>query len=188
MQITNWETGVSAFTEDVNMNAQEGPNSSSGRVKGASSTLITLGTDVNANGSSRTYFAWAFAEVPGFSRFGTFTGTGSTGEESPMCWCGFMPDMVVMFPVSTGDHKEIRDGFRGNLFNPIDHSWQWNSSNAASTNTGHNVLDLTANGFKMRSDSSGHNSNDATYVFFAFAKRPFGGGNVAPGPAQAQWT
>ena len=105
-----------------------------------------------------------------------------------MCWCGFMPEMVILFPVSTGDHKEIRDGFRGNLFNPIDHSWAWNSSDAASTNTGHNVMDLTANGFKFRSSSSGHNSNDVTYIFAAFAKRPFGGGNVAPGPAQAQWT
>ena len=188
MQMTNWETGVSAFTEDVNMNAGDAPNAQTNRVKAASSTLLTLGTDVNVNGSGRTYFAWVFREISGFSRFGTFTGTGNTEESSPMCWCGFMPEMVILFPVSTGDNKEIRDGFRGNLFNPIDHSWALNSSDAASTNTGHNVMDLTANGFKMRSSSSGHNSNDVTYVFAAFAKRPFGGGNVAPGPAQAQWT
>jgi len=32
---------------------------------------------------------------------------------------------------------------------------------------------MLSNGFKIRSNDAGHNSNDESYVFIAFAENPF---------------
>ena len=93
-QVSNWETGVTAFTEDLKINAAEVANSSSNRVKGGSSTTFTLGTDPNVNGSGNTYLAYVWNEVAGFSKFATYTSNGST--DGPFVYCGFRPAVVFI--------------------------------------------------------------------------------------------
>jgi tRNA nucleotidyltransferase (CCA-adding enzyme) len=47
------------------------------------------------------------------------------------------------------------------------------------------AIDVTANGFKIRNNTTNmNNSGSDTYIFAAFAEHPFGGSNVAPSPAR----
>ena len=69
---SNWETGISVYSEKWKLQDSEVAESSANHVTGASSTTFTLGTNVNVNGSSRTYVAYSFVEVVGFSKFGTY--------------------------------------------------------------------------------------------------------------------
>ena len=46
-----------------------------------------------------------------------------------------------------------------------------------------NSMDFLANGFKLRTSGNGHNTDDATYAYAAFAESPFVTSNGAPGVA-----
>jgi hypothetical protein len=65
-----------------------------GKVEGGSSTVITLGTDPAVNGSGITYTSFVFAEVEGFSKFGSFK--GNQNANGPFAYCGFLPEFVLI--------------------------------------------------------------------------------------------
>ena len=44
-------------------------------------------------------------------------------------------------------------------------------------------MDFLSKGFKLRTSGNGHNTNDVTYVYAAFAESPFVTSNGVPGVA-----
>jgi hypothetical protein len=177
-QVSNWETGVTAFTEDLKLNVAEAANSSSTRVKGGSSTTFTLGTDVNVNGSGRTYLAYCFNEIEGFSKFGTYTGNGSS--DGAFVYCGFRPALVILRRTNAAENWVMVDSAR-NEYNVANLRLYADTTNADITSTTHDFL---SNGFKLRASDGGVNASGNPYVFMAFAEHPFGGDGVAPVPAR----
>ena len=176
---SNWETGVSVYSEKLKLSDDEGPESSTNHVTAASSTTFTLGTDTNVNGSSRTYAAYSFVEVVGFSKFGTYTGHGET--DGTYAFCGFTPEMVMMKFDGDGEDWVIFDRAR-DTYNPATKYIYPNDSAAEATDSDI-VIDFLSNGFKTRGTDKRINGNDGIYVFAAFAKHPFGGDGVAASPA-----
>jgi hypothetical protein len=177
-QVSNWETGVTAFTEDLKLNTAEAANSSSSRVKGGSSTTFTLGTDVNVNGSGRTYLAYCFNEIEGFSKFGTYTGNGSS--DGIFAYCGFRPALVILRRTNAAENWVMVDSAR-NPYNVANLRLYADTTNADITSTTHDFL---SNGFKLRASDGGVNASGNPYVFMAFAENPFGGNGVAPATAR----
>ena len=57
-------------------------------------SLINLGTDPDINQSGQTYVAYCFAEVQGFSRFGTYTSNGNA--DGSFIYTGFKPAWVMV--------------------------------------------------------------------------------------------
>jgi hypothetical protein len=173
---SNWQTGVSVYSEKWKLQDNDPAESSSGHVTGASSTTFTLGTDVNVNGSSRTYAAYAFVEVIGFSKFGTYTGEGET--DGPYAFCGFSPEMVMIKADDSGEDWVIFDRAR-DTYNPAT-KYIYPNTDAAEATDSTIVIDFLSNGFKPRGTDDRINKNDGIFVFAAFAKHPFGGSGVAP--------
>lgn len=135
--------------------------------QGSSSTTFTVGNDnyINANGDS--YIAYLFAEVAGFSRFGSYTGNGSA--DGPFVHCGFRPRWVMVKRTdSTGDWY-IWDTARDTI-NPAVAELLANST---ATEAGTADLDPLSNGFKLRATTAGFNASGGTYIFAAFAEFPF---------------
>jgi hypothetical protein len=68
-----------------------------GGVSSASSSTFTVtagSTDIrNVNKTGDNYIAYCFAEVEGFSKFGSYTGNGSA--DGPFIYCGFRPKWVL---------------------------------------------------------------------------------------------
>jgi hypothetical protein len=75
------------------------------------SSVFTVGNGTGVNNSSDTYIAYCFAEVEGYSKFGSYTGNGST--DGPFVYCGFRPAWVMVKRTdSTGEwgiHDAARD-------------------------------------------------------------------------------
>lgn len=134
-----------------------------------SSTVVKVGNS-EVNGNTNNHVAYCFAEVAGFSAFGSYTGNGST--DGPFVFCGFRP-RYVMIKVSSGttDSWIILDSVR-NTYNVTNSSLFAEASAAESTGSGGNV-DFLSNGFKLRTADSGRNGNTFTYIFAAFAENPF---------------
>lgn len=134
------------------------------------STVFSLGSENKANGSGQLHVGYLFAEVPGFSDFGSYTGNGST--DGPFIYTGFKPAFVLVKQSSTsGNGWQMVDAVRA-PYNPNTVRLHANDNTVESESTNHN-LDILSNGFKLRTSSGHFNANAATYVYAAFAEAPF---------------
>lgn len=133
------------------------------------SGLINLGTSAATNTSTATYVAYCFAEVPGFSKIGSYIGNGST--DGPFVWCGFRPRFIlVKMSSSTGDWR-IFDTAR-NTYNVTNSVLFPNLTDAEVTSSLVDI-DVVSNGFKLRNSLSTLNATSGTYIFLAIAEQPF---------------
>ena len=125
------------------------------------------GNNTNRNGDR--YIAYCWAEIPGYSKFGSYTGNGST--DGQYVHLGFRPAWVVVKRYDgSGQGWNIFDNKR-NTFNLVDEFLIANSSNAEATGSALN-LDFLSNGFKFRGTDGGSNTSGSDYIYMAFAEQP----------------
>ena len=128
---------------------------------------------VNASGS--TYIAYCFAEKQGYSKFGSYTGNGST--DGTFVYTGFKPAFVITKASSTAQSWQMSDNKR-DTFNAVDHRLQPNESSAEATSL--EWIDFCSNGFKLRNNDVAWNGSGQTYIYMAFASAPLVGSNNVP--------
>jgi hypothetical protein len=132
-------------------------------------TVFSIGTDNSFNSSAATYVAYCFAEIAGFSKFGSYTGNGST--DGTFVYTGFRPKFILIKATGSTQDWYIEDTSR-DIYNAAGLDLRPNTSGAETNDTP--VMDILSNGFKMRNSSyTGFNSNGATYIYMAFAENPF---------------
>jgi hypothetical protein len=170
--IENWPVWHKSFSaESYFMRLDSTSNIISGltnRWTAFSSTTITLGNNSETNGSGYTYVAYLWSEVAGFSKFGSYTGNGSS--DGPFVHCGFRPRWVLIKRTDSANNWFVLDTSR-NTYNLTNNQLLPNSSAAESTNTDCNV-DVLSNGFKLRTALDASNGSGGTYIFAAFAESP----------------
>jgi hypothetical protein len=140
---------------------------------GTSPTSTTFLLDTGASGSNTVnesgdrYVAYCFAEIPGYSKIGSYVGNGSADGVNIVC--GFKP-RFVMIKKATGAANDwvIYDTVRL-TYNPADPYLVPNSSQAESSGAGYYALDITSNGFKVRAANNFINTSTETYIFYAIA-------------------
>lgn len=134
------------------------------------SSVFSVGTsgDVNANGS--TYVAYLFAEVAGFSKFGSYTGNGAA--DGPFVFCGFRPRWIMMKSSSAVNNWTIYDTVRD--ANNVGASVLYPNTSGAEPGAATALdIDILSNGFKWREAGGQGNDNGQTYIFAAYAENPF---------------
>ena len=117
-----------------------------------------------------SYIAYCFAEVEGFSKFGSYTGNGSA--DGPFIYTGFRPAWI-MFKCATQafNHWYIHDAKR-NTYNLADRRLYPSDAGPEGSGGGYGV-DINSNGYKIRNTDSGWNGSGQTYIYMAFAEMPF---------------
>jgi hypothetical protein len=124
-----------------------------------------------SNGQTAVAYLWA--EVAGFSKFGSYAGNGNI--DGPFVYCGFKPRFVMVKRIDTSEVWAIIDTAR-DTYNVSNKRLLPNSS--AGENTGDPIcMDVLSNGFKLRSTDTTSNALGSTYIFMAFAEKPFGNAN-----------
>ena len=138
------------------------------------STVFTLSNDGDVNASSGTYIAYFFSEVAGYSKFGKYTGNGtSSGISGPFVFTGFRPAWLMLKRADSADHWIIKDSKRNNT-NDVFRNLGADIANAEFGSSGNvQSADFLSNGFKLRGTDSAVNANSGTYIYFAFAESPF---------------
>jgi hypothetical protein len=127
---------------------------------------IIAGYDVNV--SSATYVAYCFAEVAGYSKFGSYTGNGSA--DGAFVFTGFRPAFVMVKRTTGAFDWWMMDATRSPA-NAVRARLYANDSAAESSND--DRLDLLSNGFKFRNNDGGYNASGEPYIYMAFASNPF---------------
>jgi hypothetical protein len=136
------------------------------------STVFSLGTASDGNVSARTYVAYCFSQIAGFSAFGSYTGNGSA--DGPFVYLGFRPKFVMIKITSAVGDWCTLDSAR-DTYNAEAAFLYPNLSVAEQVNA---AVDFTANGFKQRNAFANLNTSAATYIYMAFCENPFASSNA----------
>ncbi len=132
------------------------------------SSVFSVGTHIYTNTNTDNYIAYCFAEVAGFSKFGSYTGNGST--DGPFVWCGFRPRFIMIKDTTGSGHDWFTLDTARDTYNAMSGRLFPNSSGAESPTA---VIDATSNGFKLRATDLNINASSNIMVFAAFAESPF---------------
>ena len=131
------------------------------------STVFSIGTNSGVNTSGGTIIAYCFAEVKGFSKFGSYTGNGSA--DGTFVYTGFKPAFVMLKRTNDTAHWQMQDSKRIG-FNPENERLYASDSAAEQTI---NFIDLLSNGFKCITTDAGANGSGDNFIYMAFAENPF---------------
>jgi len=161
----NLDSGKTLFLE-----ATDAQTTDAARTDLTSSTLFTLTNDsAGINASSNNYIAYCFAEIQGYSKFGSYT--GNANADGPFVYTGFKPAWLLIKETSGTEDWRLYDNKRS-PFNVMDDQLFPNSNSSEATSSSYD-LDFLSNGFKLRSSHGGYNTSGDTYIYIAFAESPF---------------
>jgi len=173
----SWQVWGEGYTR-LSLNNPDGDLASYGMTRGAST--VTLPNGINDwNGSGSDYIMYCWSEVKAFSKFGQYTGNGSTN--GTFVYTGFKTAWVMVKRInSTGSWRmwdNKREGYNG------DNAFVYANSSSTEEADG-TVIDLLSNGFKFRNSSGDNNASGSTYIYMAFAENPFVTSTGIPGLAR----
>jgi hypothetical protein len=132
-------------------------------------SVITVGSKPGTNNDGSGFICYAWHDVQGFSKFGSYTGNGIIN--GPVIYTGFKPAWIMIKCTSQTEPWFIVDTKRSTT-NPTNEALVPNDSSTENTTAGYNI-DILSYGFKCRGDSGQQNEDGGNYIYMAFAEHPF---------------
>jgi hypothetical protein len=153
----------------LNLNSTGAAGSTYWNNTAPTSTVFSLDSNANYNSNTDTFVAYCFAEVAGYSAFGSYTGNGSA--DGPFVYLGFRPRWVMVKNTtnSAGATNWVMQDSSRNGFNPNKTIY----ANASSAEDSSAYFDILSNGFKVRDTFRDANTSGDTYIYACFAENPF---------------
>tara|TARA_R100000081_G_scaffold91679_1_gene70412 strand:+ start:55 stop:2538 length:2484 start_codon:yes stop_codon:yes gene_type:complete len=134
------------------------------------STLIHLKENSNrVQNSGRTYIAYCWHSVPGFSK--ALYWDGNDNDDGTFIPMDFRPAWFIFKRDNGTANWYIYDSLRGSV-NPLNANIEPNTNDAENTLSGAKV-DFLSNGIKIRGTDGDINGDGGDYIGFAFAEKPF---------------
>ena len=148
-------------------------------------SVFTLGADANINDDGVACIGFIFAEVEGYSKFGSYTANGLA--DGTFVNLGFRPAFVMLKNTSNNTNggnwvmmDDTRLGDDVGAINPILSHIKANDNDAEFDSASYPMADFLSNGFKLRLGGTGsglarnvNNADGNIYIFMAFASSPF---------------
>jgi len=135
------------------------------------SQVFYIGTDGGTNGNNNNIIAYCFADVQGYSKFGSYKGNNNTN--GTFINTGFSPAFIMVKKTSGTGGWQVRDNKRTAYGNETKNLLYANATSTEQTTDG---FDFLSNGFKWRNQASDCNGN-GDYIYMAFAEAPLVGTN-----------
>ena len=129
-----------------------------------SSVFTSTGSWLGGDGNKIIAYCWT--EIPGYSKFGTYTGNAST--DGTYVHLGFRPALVIFKSTSATENWQMKDNKRAG-YNEQNHTLFPNNENTEYTTA---QMDFLSNGFKLRNSGGGSNGSGETLVYMAWAEEP----------------
>ncbi len=177
---TAWNWGV--YHKDIgagnvlHLNNTEALSSSATAFNSTDPTtnVFSVGSWGGTNYSGDNIIAYCFAEKPGYSKFGSYTGNGNA--DGSFIYTGFKPAFVITKRTDGTGNWLMYDNKRIG-YNPSNYFLFPHLTNAEDTSNSE-WLDLYSNGFKTRVTSTTVNGSGNSYIFMAFGQSLVGSNNV----------
>ena len=163
-------TGFGTRTIFLNETSAESAASSHWNNTAPTSSVFTVGNSGGVNQNTKDYIAYCFADVEGFSKFGSYEGTNNA--DGPFIYLGFRPKFFLLKNVDSALNWIIFDDER-DPYNVVGKRIFPNLANAESAVPSNSAMDFLSNGVKIKV-AGGYDINDTgTYIYMAFAENPF---------------
>ena len=164
-------TSVTGKDKYLVLSGSNAEQSASGVWGSSAPTSTVFGIENSSTGGNvhGDIVAYCWSEVSGFSKFGSYTGTGAAGVSVTT---GFKPRWVLIKETSQAQHWFIYDTSRGET------NILWASSSASESQIGsgdgstQNAIQIDSDGFTIPHTLSGTNRNGSTYFYAAFGDLP----------------
>jgi hypothetical protein len=135
----------------------------------------------SSTASYRSFVAYCFKGIQGYSKFGRYLGTGNANGS--FIYTGFKPRWVMVKETGTANSWWMFDTAR-DTYNTADARLVANTSDAEATGSFTNVVDFLSNGLKFRNSDSAWNGYNRTYFYMCFAENPFVSSDGVPTTAR----
>jgi hypothetical protein len=135
------------------------------------SSVFYVGASGETNTAGENYIAYCFADVKGYSKFGSYTGNGST--DGTFVYTGFKTAFVMMKNASQSGKWLMMDSKRPTAAPGNPNNARLFADQSSAENTASNMIDLLSNGFKLRTSDTDHNASGDINIYMAFAENPF---------------
>ena len=132
-------------------------------------SLISLGTTGSVNASSENFVCYAWHNVEGFQKFGSYVGNGN--DDGSYIHLGFRARYFFLKEASANDDWVAYDTARS-TFNPTQKVLRYDT-NAAEFDGSGRAVDVLSNGLKIRTSNGTINTSGNTYIFGAWGDVPF---------------
>jgi len=153
---------------DISSSGVENSSSTYWNNTAPSSSVVTLGSSGDTNGTGDSMIAYCFTEKNGFSRFGKYMGNGNAN--GTYVHLGFKPAMFLTKRNDGGaenwniyDNKRGGDGAMRKVLYADTNDDEENKTGG---------IDFLASGVKMRGTDGAFNGSGYSYEFMAFAEEP----------------
>ena len=186
----NWITGCeyySGWDYIIELNLTDAESNAGGAPQNFTTTpptssVYSVGTSTNSNGSGNDIIAYCFHSVKGYSKIGKYTGNGNA--DGTFVYTGFKPAFLMVKKSSASGSDWNLHHNKSPGFNVNDNYLAPNSSAAEVTNNSFQIFDFCSNGFKCRGTGTGTNASGETHIYMAFASSPLVGSNNIPTTAR----
>jgi len=166
----------------VYLNLQSGQDTASGSNNGIIGDLNNASTFSlnrtsnsgnynNVNYSGEKYVAYCWDEIPGYSKFGSYVGNGSTN--GVYVHLGFRPAWILYKCITQTKGYGLADSAR-TPYNVINRTLFPDSTGAeyVANGSSDHIQDFYCDGFKLRNTNNRYNQDGQTYIYMAFAENP----------------
>ena len=160
--------------KNILLNTTGAESGYSSQIKSVSSSAFVVRDvdsdgNANVNKNNSNYIAYVFAEIDGYSKFGSYTGNGNAN--GAFVFTGFRPAFVMHKRINAVEDWHIIDSARSptNLTRNVIFP---NTTDADTVYTSEQY-DILSNGFKLRNTGTSKNGDGSTYIYMAFAEQPF---------------
>jgi len=139
-------------------------------------SLHSGATYMNASGEAN--IAYCFAEIPGFSKFGTYR-TNNSVTDGPFIYTGHKPKFIIAKNISASGYNWV---MWNSALNPRNQAQFFhhhpNTNDSWVDNT--NMIDILSNGFRLKDYQTATNGGGDTILYISFAEAPLVGSNNVP--------
>ena len=162
-----YTTIIDGSLDYLKLNTTDAKSNSS--LSAPTSTVFTGAGSSTA--SYRSFVAYCFKSVQGYSKFDKYVGNGNAN--GPFFYTGFKPRWVMLKEITTAGNSWWMFDTARDTYNTADARLVANTTAAEATGSFTNVIDFLSNGFKIKNSDSAWNGDGRTYIYMAFAENPF---------------
>ena len=131
-------------------------------------------TEVNSP-SGDSYICYAWRGIDGYSKFGSYNGSGNGARGGPFIYTGFRPRLLFLKSTGTSDDWIVIDTARSTV-NVTNRSVSYNTQDAEVTSNREVII--LANGFKIQTSNTNLNKLNTKYIYGCWGDVPFKYGNT----------
>jgi len=148
----------------------------SGAMEHPDATKLNL-VNTYTNANAKTFVAYVWHSVPGYSAFGEYIGNANTisspNANGQFVFTGFKPAFILIKSITNANDWGIRDNARS-PFNPRRAVLRWNqeASSQEEQETDGYAIDFLSTGFKLRAAGTETHAANSRFCYAAFAETP----------------